>query len=143
VPRPAVPSLLQSLSLNGDANPVPQESLLQRRRIRAARSRRYSPTPNAVGPTTLTQMAGTPVRRRRREQREARQRGNRRFDDLAREAVLERAEEVGPTVAAREVGISPGTIRTWRKRRADAVPVAVPEIVSEDTPTTPAGRLRA
>jgi integrase len=42
-------------------------------------------------------MAGTPVRRRRRQQREARERDNRRFDDLAREAVLERAEEVGRT----------------------------------------------
>jgi hypothetical protein len=88
-------------------------------------------------------MAGTPIRRARREQREARERGNRRFDDLAREAVLERAEEVGPTVAAREVGISPGTIRTWRKRRADTKPVPIPVAQPDDLPTTPAVRLRA
>src|SRR5215471_11967935 len=89
-------------------------------------------------------VAGTPVRRRRREQREARERGNRRFDDLAREAVLERAEEIGASAAAREVGISPGTIRTWRKRRADAAPVRVPDSAQpDDLRTTPAGRLRA
>jgi hypothetical protein len=91
-------------------------------------------------------MAGTPVRRRRREQREARERGNRRFDDLAREAVLERAEEIGASAAAREVGISPGTIRTWRKRRADAKPATIADPVRaavDDVLTTPAGRFRA
>src|SRR5262249_4324276 len=41
-------STSSTVSLNSDANPVPQESLLRRRRIRAASSGHYSPTPNAV-----------------------------------------------------------------------------------------------
>jgi hypothetical protein len=88
-------------------------------------------------------MAGTPIKRARREQREAYARGNRRFDAVARQAILERADEIGASAAAREVGISPGTIRTWRKRRADSKPVPVPDVQPDDLPATPAGRLRA
>ena len=68
-------------------------------------------------------MAGRPKTRARRAQ-EAR--GKKRFDGVAREAVLKRAEEVGTAAAAAEVGVPPATVRTWRKRRADApVPAGV------------------
>jgi hypothetical protein len=60
-------------------------------------------------------MAGRPERKRR--EAEARSRG--RFTSADRERVLQRAQEVGTSQAAQEVGISAATIRTWRKRAAD------------------------
>src|SRR5438270_598872 len=57
-------------------------------------------------------MAGRPKRR----EREARQRAGKRFDTVAREAILKRAGEIGAGDAAREAGVSPATLRTWRHR---------------------------
>jgi len=71
-----------------------------------------------------------PGRPRTRARREAEARSPKRFDAVARAAVLKRSEEVGPATAAREAGIAPGTLRTWRKRAADApepAPVPTPE----------------
>jgi hypothetical protein len=64
---------------------------------------------------------GKPVARARREAR-----GRRRFDRVAREAVLQRVGEVGAAVAAREAGVAVSTLRTWRRRlAADPVPAVV------------------
>jgi hypothetical protein len=57
-------STSSNVSLNSDANPVPQESLLRRRRIRAARSRCYSPTPKGVRqPSSEAQTTSTTLSR--------------------------------------------------------------------------------
>lgn len=76
-------------------------------------------------------MAGRP---RTRAKREAQARVKKRFDPVARDAVLKRAEEVGTAAAAAEAGVPSATVRTWRKRRADA---PVPAVVS--VPGEPVG----
>jgi hypothetical protein len=82
-------------------------------------------------------MAGRPKTRERRE-REARKR---RFDHAQRAAIVEHADKVGPTQAAREAGIAVATIRTWRKRTAEEPKRPAPPQTSERG--TRAERLRA
>jgi hypothetical protein len=82
-------------------------------------------------------MAGRP---RTRERRERERRSGRRFDDAARRSILKRAEEIGPAAAAGEAEVSPGTLRTWRRRLAERVPTPVP--VAEVDGLSRADRLR-
>jgi hypothetical protein len=88
---------------------------------------------------------GRPVRKARLEAE--RGRGKRRFDAVAREAILKRAEEVGPAVAAREANVAVGTLRTWRKRLAESSSASVVgvsvEVDSDGVGLSRAVRLRA
>jgi hypothetical protein len=88
-------------------------------------------------------MAGQPKTKARRE-REARSRV--RFDRSARAAILKRADEIGAREAATEASIAVGTLRTWRKRAADApepVPASLPSEAESVAVGTRAERLRA
>jgi hypothetical protein len=85
-------------------------------------------------------MAGRPARKAREAEEAERGRGRskRRFSDSEKRVVLKQADEVGAGVAARQVGVSPGTLRTWRARLGD-----VPEPVAGGEPTSRAAVLRA
>lgn len=66
-------------------------------------------------------MAGRPKTRARRE---AQARVKTRFDRVAREAILQRADAIGAKAAAAEAGVSMSTLRTWRRRAKAAAPIA-------------------
>ncbi len=81
-------------------------------------------------------MAGSPLKRERREVAAATQRAKtraKRFDRVARETALRRAEEIGSSAAAAEIGVSPATLRTWRRRIA-LQPVSEPVSAPESPP---------
>jgi len=89
-------------------------------------------------------MAGRPRTRAKREA--VASRGRKRFDSVARAAILKRAEVVGAGVAAAEAGISAATLRTWRKRLADAPErelSSLPQEAGGESEGSRAERLRA
>jgi hypothetical protein len=74
-------------------------------------------------------VAGSPNKRRKRESETQRASARaKRFTRADRERILKRSAVVGAAVAAREAGVSPATLRTWRRRGA-AEPVE--HVVSE------------
>ena len=95
-------------------------------------------------------MAGSPLRRERREATEAAERASTRatgvpkrasrVDDATRRAGVARAAEVGAAQAAAELGVRPATIRSWR-RKIDSEPpspAAQPAQSAPAMPTEPA-----
>ncbi len=91
-------------------------------------------------------MAGSPLRRQRREERERLQAppgARAQASDAATRAwALERAEQVGDEVAAREACVKPSTIRSWRRRaRTDGslrAPVPAVSGAASSAPSAPA-----
>lgn len=82
-------------------------------------------------------MAGKPVRRAREEaEGRGKRRGNPR-DVATRRRAVKRADEVGSAAAAKEFGVSPATIRSWRARLADASVSSSPSepVVAAQGPT--------
>ncbi len=92
-------------------------------------------------------MAGSPLRRERKE-REAAERATGVADGVAkratvadpatRAAAVQRASEVGSAQAAREFGVQTSTIRSWRKRVAAEPPAPTATEPAEATPVAPA-----
>jgi len=91
-------------------------------------------------------VGGQPITKARREAERKKLRATGRFTDAQKRVILTRSETVGPKLAAEEAGVSAATLRTWRRRLAQApetTPVPPANDAGDAAPASRAAGLRA